>query len=209
LTRPRRSRLVDLLDRQSPQFRQSRAARLGCLALVTLLGTLALPPPAAAQDLYGWTVGLMGGVGGSVDVKPGSRSFSNAGYQLEGLALIEPRTQLGLRVGHLDLGGKNTLFGSRVGADLSYVTLAGQYMYEESYYDSGLYLGLGAYRLGGKDAISGGSASKTAAGGVFGVTGEFKATRRLALLIELSAHYIDVRNAHIFAMAHGGLAFHF
>jgi hypothetical protein len=179
------------------------------LAPLLILGALALPPAAAAQDIYNWGVGLMGGVGGSADVKPGSRSFDNASYQLEGFGVIEPRTQLVLRLGHLDLGGKGTLFGSRVGADLSYVTLAGQYMYQESYYDSGIYLGLGAYRLGGKDAASGASASKTTIGGVFGVTGEFKATRRLGLLIELSAHYVDVRNAHVYAMAHGGLAFHF
>jgi hypothetical protein len=151
----------------------------------------------------------MGGVGGSVDVKPGSRSYSNASWQVEGLVVTETHTLLGVRAGHLALGGKDTLFGSRTGADLSYVTIAGQYMFQESYYDSGVYLGLGGYRLGGNDAVTGASASKTVAGGVLGFTGDFRATRRISVVVELSGHYIDIRNAHIFAMAHGGLAFHF
>jgi len=204
--RHRRSPLVHLPDRRS---RAVRAARMGRRALFATLATLALPAAAAAQDLYNWSVGVMGGVGGSVDVKPGSRNFSNGSWQVEGLVLTEPRTFLGLRVGHLALGGKDRLFGSRVGADLSYVTLAGQYMYEESYYDSGVYLGLGAYRLGGNDAITGASASKTVAGGVLGLTGDFKASKRFSVVAEISGHYILIRNAHIYAMGHAGLAFHF
>jgi hypothetical protein len=224
LTRHGRKRSVNFVDRLDrpasrlgvrPESRPAArpAARLrlarACMALATLAGALALPAAAAAEDLYDWTVGLMGGVGGSADVKPGSRDFSNGSYQLEGLLLTEPRTLVGIRVGHLSLGGKDTLFGSRLGADLSYATIAGQYLYEETYYDSGIFLGAGAYRLGGKDAVTGASASKTAIGGVFGVTGEFRAARRFGLVIELSAHYIDVRQSHIFAMAHGGLAVHF
>lgn len=204
--RHRRSPLIHLPDRRS---RAARAARVGRLALLATLATLALPAAAAAQDLYNWSVGVMGGVGGSVDVKPGSRNFSNGSWQVEGLVLTEPRTFLGLRFGHLALGGKDRLFGSRVGADLSYVTLSGQYMYEESYYDSGVYVGLGAYRLGGNDAVTGASSSKTVAGGVLGVTGDFKASKRLSVVAEISGHYILIRNAHIYAMGHAGLAFHF
>jgi len=205
--RHRRSPLVHLPDRRPRPA--SRAARALCMALLAALATLALPAAASAQDLYNWSVGVMGGIGGSVDVKPGSRDFSNASWQIEALALTESRTFLGLRVGHLALGGKDTLFGSRVGADLSYVTLSGQYMYEESYYDSGVYLGLGAYRLGGNDAVTGASASKTVAGGVLGLTGDFKASKRFSVVLEISGHYIDIRQAHIYGMAHGGLSFHF
>jgi hypothetical protein len=206
LTRHRPSPLVNLPDRRS---RPGRAARVASLTLLATLATLAQPAAASAQELYNWTVGVMGGVGGSVDVKPGSRSFSNASWQVEGLVLTERSTFLGVRVGHLGLGGKDTVFGSRTGADLSYVTIAGQYTYQESYYDSGIYLGLGGYRLGGNDAVTGASASKTVAGGVIGFTGDFRATRRVSVVIELSGHYIDIRNAHIYAMAHGGLALHF
>jgi hypothetical protein len=209
--------VVNLPDRRSPParpawFARHRHGRLraACgVAGLAVVSALALPGPAAAQNLYNWTVGVMGGAGGSADVKPGSRNFSNLSWQVEGLALTETRTFLGLRVGHLALGDKNTLFGTRRGADLSYVTLAGQYNYVESYYESGVYLGLGAYRLGGKDAVTGASASKTVAGGVLGLTGDFRASRRVSVVIEVSGHYIDVRNAHIFAMAHGGLALHF
>jgi hypothetical protein len=205
--RHRRSPLVHLPGRRSRPA--SRAARRLCMALLAALATLALPAAASAQDLYNWSVGVMGGIGGSVDVKPGSRDFSNGTWQVEALALTESRTFLGLRVGHLGLGGKDTLFGTRVGADLSYVTLSGQYMYEESYYDSGVYLGLGAYRLGGNDALTGASASKTVAGGVLGLTGDFKASKRFSVVLEISGHYIGIRQAHIYGMAHGGLSFHF
>jgi hypothetical protein len=206
LTRHRPSPLVNLPDRWS---RPGRAARVASLTLLATLATLAQPAAASAQELYNWTVGLMGGVGGSVDVKPGSRSYSNASWQVEGLVVTERHALLGVRVGNLALGGKDTLFGSRTGASLSYVTIAGQYMFQESYYDSGVYLGLGAYRLGGNDAVTGASASKTVAGGVLGITGDFRATRRVSVVFEVSGHYIDIKNAHIFAMAHGGLALHF
>jgi hypothetical protein len=214
LTR-QRSPLPSPPDRRSgrslPSRRPSRvrAARGPGLARLAVLVALALPGAAPAQDLYNWTVAVMGGIGGSVDVSPGSRDFSNGSWQVEALALTEPRTYIGLRLGQLSLGGKDTLFGTRVGAGLSYATLSGQYMFEESYYDSGVYLGLGAYRLGGDDAITGQSASKTAAGGVLGVTGDFRASRRFSVVAELSGHYIDIRNAHIYGMAHAGLAFHF
>ncbi|MBV8200104.1 MAG: hypothetical protein JOZ15_05710 [Acidobacteria bacterium] len=206
MTRHRPSPLVNMPQRRS---RPGRAARVAGLTLLAILAALAQPAAASAQELYNWTVGVMGGVGGSVDVKPGSRSYSNASWQVEGLVVTETHTFLGVRAGHLDLGGKDTLFGSRTGADLSYVTIAGQYMFQESYYDSGVYLGLGAYRLGGNDAVTGASASKTVAGGVLGITGDFRASRRISVVVELSGHYIDIRNAHIFAMAHGGLALHF
>jgi len=207
--RQRRSPLVHPPGRRSRPAHAARLAGLASLALLASVASLALPASASAQDLYNWNVGVMGGVGGSVDVKPGSRNFSNGTWQVEGLALTEPRTFLALRVGHLALGGKDTLFGSRVGADLSYLTLSGQYMFEESYYDSGVYLGLGAYRLGGNDAITGASASKTVAGGVLGLTGDFKASKRFSVVVEISGHYIDIRNAHIYGMAHGGLSYHF
>ena len=206
MTSHRRSLLVGLPDRRS---RPVRAARVYSLALLAALATLALPAAAAAQDIFNWNLGALGGVGGSPDVKPGKRTYGNATWQIEGLALTEPRTFLGVRLGHLALGGKDTAFGSRVGADLSYVTIAGQYMFEESYYDSGVYLGLGAYRLGGNDAVTGASASKTVAGGVLGLVGDFKASKRFSVVLEISGHYIDIRNAHIYAMAHGGLSFHF
>ncbi len=185
------------------------AGRLGWLAMLVIAGTLMLPVGAAAQDLYSWSVGVLGGLGGSQDVSPGSRSFAHASWQIEGQAVTDPNVSLGLRVGQLSLGGNTALFGTRLGADLSYVTLAGQYTFQESYYDSGIYIGLGAYRLSGTDVFTGASADTTAAGGVIGITGEFKATRRFGVIVELSAHYIDVSGSHIFGMAHGGLAFHF
>ncbi len=179
------------------------------LPLLALLALLALPGAAAAQDLYSWSVAALGGLGGSADVKPGSRSLDNGGWQLEGSVVTDPSVALVLRIGDLGLGGRNTLFATRFGADLSYLTLSGQYRFQESYYDSGIYLGIGGYRLGGTDAFSGAPATTTAIGGVLGFTGEFKATRRFGVLVELSGHYVDLKDAHLFGMAHAGLAFHF
>jgi hypothetical protein len=178
------------------------------LAMLALLALLALPGAAAAQDLYTWTVAAMGGLGGSTDVQTGSRSFDHGGWQLEGSVVTDPSVALVLRVGDLGLGSRSTQFGDVLGADLAYLTLAGQYRFQESYYDSGIYLGIGGYRLGGNN-LAGSSASTTAIGGVLGFTGEFKATRRFGVLVELSGHYVDLKDVHLFAMAHAGLAFHF
>lgn len=183
--------------------------RRGILAALAITAVLTLPAAAVAQELYSWSVGALGGIGGSVDVSPGSRSFANGSWQLEGQAVTDPNVSLGLRLGQLSLGGNSTLFGTRFGAGLSYVTLAGQYTFQESYYDSGVYLGLGAYRMSGTDATTGASSTRTVAGGVIGITGEFKATRRFGVLVELSGHYIDLTGSHIFGMAHAGVAFHF
>jgi hypothetical protein len=183
--------------------------RRGWLAALLLAGALTLPAAAAAQDLYSWSVAAMGGIGGSEDVSPGSRSFSHGSWQLEGQTVTDPSVAVGLRVGQLTLGNNSTLFGTRYGAGLTYVTLAGQYTFQETYYDSGVYIGLGGYRLSGTDAFSGASSDRTAAGGVIGITGEFKATRRFGVVVEISGHYVDISGSHIFGMVHGGLAFHF
>jgi hypothetical protein len=210
LIRDRRMLLLNRPDGSSRRRSASAAVgRPGWLAMLAVAGALTLPAGAMAQDLYSWSVGLLGGIGGSEDVSPGSRSFAHPSWQLEGQAVTDPSVFLGLRVGQLSLGGNTTLFGSRLGADLSYVTLAGQYTFQESYYDSGIYIGLGAYRLSGTDVSTGASSDTTAAGGVIGITGEFKATRRFAVIVELSAHYVDISGSHIFGLAQGGLAFHF
>ena len=60
--RHRRSLLVHLPDRRPRPA--SRAARGASLALLAALAALVLPAAAAAQDLYNWSVGVMGGVGG-------------------------------------------------------------------------------------------------------------------------------------------------
>ncbi|HEX3126890.1 MAG TPA: outer membrane beta-barrel protein [Thermoanaerobaculia bacterium] len=172
---------------------------------IILLAAFLLPGAARAQEPYTFTVGLLGGIGGSLDADPGD-DLGNTGYQVNLDMVTEPRTHVGFRLGNLALDGEER-FGTLTDAELSYITVAGEYRFPESYYESGIYAGLGGYRLegtrGGRDR------SETAPGLVVGVTGEFRVTRWLAVLIELSGHYADFDEAQFFAIGHGGVAVHF
>jgi hypothetical protein len=167
---------------------------------------LLVPGAARAQEPYSATLSLLGGLGGAEDAEP-SPGFDNQGFQL-GLALLtEPGVLVGVRAGSLELGDGDDAFGSLLDAQLDYATIAGEYRYREGYYDSGLYLGLGAYRLEG--SRGGRDQSDTAPGLVLGITGEFQLVKRLAFLIELSGHYVDLDEARLFGMGHAGLEFRF
>jgi hypothetical protein len=175
------------------------------LIAAALLGS---PGAASAQqdELYTFTVGVLGGLGGSVDAEPGD-SLSNPGLQLNLSMVTEPQTHLGLRLGQLALDD-DEVFGSLTDADLTYVTLGGEYRFSERFYDSGVYIGLGGYRLEGT-SFAGSDEEDTALGLTIGLTGEFPITRWLGVLIELSGHYADLEEAQIFGMGHAGLAIHF
>jgi len=149
---------------------------------------------------------LLGGLGGSWDVEPGD-GFKSSGFQLNLGMVTEPRTIVSFRLGKLNLDNED-LFGSLHDADLSYVTVGGEYRFLETYYDSGVYLGLGGYRLRGTRS-DGRSDDQTAVGLAVGITGEFPINRWFGVLLEVSGHYADLDEAKIFGMAHGGVAFHF
>jgi hypothetical protein len=177
-----------------------------CLRRLTLLAALLLLPGAArAQEMYTFTAGLLGGIGGSLDAEPGD-DLGNTGFQLNLTMVTEPRTHVGFRLGQLSLDGEER-FGSLTEAELSYVTVAGEYRFPQSYYESGLYIGLGGYRLEGSRGSQ--DEQDTAIGLNLGVTGEFRVTQWLGVLIELSGHYADLDDAQFFAMGHGGIAIHF
>lgn len=168
---------------------------------------LAVAAPAAAQELYTFTVGAFGGVGGSLDADVGD-GLDGTGFQLGASMVTEPRTRIALRAGQLSLADGER-FESLTDADLEYVTLAGEYRFFESWYAPWAYIGLGGYRLGGDDLFGGGEAEDTAVGLAIGLTGEFTLTRRLDLVGEVSGHYVDFEETNVFAMGHVGLAFHF
>lgn len=175
-------------------------------AVFALVATVFLLPAAArAQELYTFTAGLLGGVGGSLDVEPGD-DLGNSGFQLNLTMVTEPRTHVGIRVGRLGLDSQE-FFGSLSEAELSYITLAGEYRFPESVYESGLYIGLGGYRLEG--SRGGRDEADTSLGLAVGVTGEFRVTQWMGILLELSGHYADFEEAQFFAMGHGGIALHF
>ena len=179
--------------------------RLRLTRLFVLAALLLLPGAARAQELYTFTASVLGGLGGSLDADPGD-DLGNTGFQLNLTMVTEPRTQVGFRLGRLGLDSQDR-FGSLSEADLSYVTVAGEYRFPQSYYESGLYLGLGGYRLEG--TRGGQDESDTAVGLTLGVTGEFKVTQWLGVLVELSGHYADLDEAQFFALGHAGLAIHF
>lgn len=174
--------------------------------LFLVLALSALPGPAGAQELYNFTVGAMGGLGGSVDADPGD-SLTNTGFQLNLTMVTEPSTHVGFRLGNLALDD-DELFGSLSDAELSYATIGGEYRFREPYYQSGLFVGLGGYRLEGT-AFDGSDESDTALGLSIGATGEFPLTRWLGVLVELSGHYADFDEAQFFVMGHAGFAVHF
>lgn len=171
-----------------------------------LLALLSLPGASYAQEHYTYSAGALGGIGGSFDASPGN-SYSNSSFQLNVSMVTEPTTQVGLRVGKINLD-KESLFGSLHNAGLTYATIGGEYRFQESYYESGLFLGLGAYRLNGTRA-DGRSGDQTSVGLTGGVTGEIPLNDRIGVLLELSGHYVNLREAKIYGIAHGGLAIHF
>ncbi len=171
-----------------------------------LIGALLLLPGAAgAQELYTYSVGLLGGIGGSFDANPGG-SLTNQSFQLNLGMVTEPHTHLILRVGKLALD-KDSLFGSLSNAKLDYLTIGGEYRARQAFWDSGLYLALGGYRLYGDQ--SGRDRQETSVGLAVGATGELPITRHLAVLAEISGHYIHFRDAQFFAMGHAGFTVHF
>ena len=177
---------------------------LACAALTCAM--LLLPGAASAQELYNYTVGALGGIGGSLDAEPGD-DLGNTGFQLNLTMITDPRTHVGFRIGKLGLDN-DEFFGSLRDAELTYATIAGEYRFRQSYYESGFYLGLGGYRLEGI-AADDEDTRDTSFGVAIGVTGEFKINRWCGVLIELSGHWADFEEAQVFGMAHGGLAVHF
>jgi hypothetical protein len=194
------------ITEQGASHRRQRRPWAGLAGLAVLLALPAFPSAARAQEQSTYTVGVLGGIGGSFDATPGD-GYSNSSYQLNLAIQTEPATQVGLRIGRINLD-KQTLFGSLHDAGLTYATIGGEYRFRESYYESGLFLGLGAYRLSGTRA-DGRSGDQTSVGLTGGVTGEIPLTGRLGILLELSGHYVNLREAKLYGIAHGGLTFHF
>ena len=174
--------------------------------LLLILGLLLLPAAAGAQELYSYTVGVFGGLGGSFDADPGD-SLTNTGFQVNLGVVTEPRTHLVLRTGRLKLD-EDEFFGSLRDAELNYATIGGEYRSRGEFYDSGIYVALGGYRLEGTTA-AGDDSRDTSWGLSVGVTGELPIKRWIGVQAEISGHYIDFDEEQFFAMGHAGIVFHF
>ena len=178
-----------------------RISRLVPIAAV-VLSTLA-PATVQAQDHYTYTLSGLGGVGGSLD----DGGLGNESFGL-GLSLLrEDRVHIGLRLVKVDFDSQEQI-GSLGDVSLQYLTAGGEYRFLESFYESGLFLGLGVYELEGLNS-DGLRQSETSVGLVLGVTGEFEINRRLGFLLEFMGHVTNLDNSNLFATGHAGIAAHF
>ena len=159
---------------------------------------------ATAQERYSFTASLLGGFGGSLDADP-DPGFGNQTFQLGFSWITQPRTSVGLRLGSVDFGDETL---DRVtDADLTYLTIAGEYRTRDRFYDSGVYIGLGVYSM---DALaSTGSVSEEAVGLTIGVSGDFPVTPRWSVLIELAGHYAELDQTQLFVNGLVGVAYRF
>lgn len=167
--------------------------------ILFLLAALA-PSGASAQSPYNYSLALMGGLGGSTDAQPDA-SLDNFGWQARFTMELERHTLFAARAGQLALTSDNALFDS----DLSYITVSGEYRFPAGFYESGLFIGLGAYDLSGDFLVE----DETGIGLTLGASGDFRITDRLTFVLEFSGHYADLDYAQIFLMGHAGVSFHF
>ena len=177
--------------------------QLLCLATTLLFLAVTLGAgPAAAQAHFKRVSGFVG-FGGSGDGEP-ENGLDHSSLQL-GLAFAaEKDLMVGVRLGRLDIGGEG--FGLRKSPDLTYVSASGEYLFNEGYFTSGVFLGLGWYQL--SDGGSG-LGSETSAGVNLGLTAEFAVNRRVSILVEFSAHYADLEGIDVFAFVHTGIGYRF
>lgn len=171
-----------------------------------LVAGLALSPALPAQDSSTFVASLAGGIGGSFDAGHG-HEFDHRALQVGVGMLTNDRTWTMLRAGRLDFD-RNYDIGGLDHAELTYVTLAGEYRFRQPSYDYGIYLGLGGYELSGRDALLG-DTSENGLGLAFGLTGDFDVTRHFSLVAEFSAHYAFLDRADVYGLALGGVAVHF
>lgn len=175
---------------------RQRSLSLSLAGFVAVLLFAAGPQAVLSQENDLFTLSLVGGAGSAMDAA--HSDFSNPSLQLGYTVEIDPEVQIGVRVGSIGFGSKDVVNGRR-GPTLTYATVAGGYQFREAIYDSGIYMGVGLYRMAGA----------ARAGVVLGYTGDFEVTRRWSVLLELTGHYADFRHDQAFAQVMAGVAWHF
>ncbi|MEE8277837.1 MAG: hypothetical protein V3R89_03865 [Thermoanaerobaculia bacterium] len=179
-----------------------RRIRLSAMLLIVV--ALAHPAAGAAQELYTFTVSLLGGIGGSLDVDEGG--FGNTSFQLGFSALTDQRIHFAARLGEIDFGSQK--LETLTDVSLTYLTLGGEYHTAESFYESAVFLGIGAYNLEAT-RIEVGSVDETSFGGFVGVLGDFEISPKWVFRIEGAVHYVDVEKVVLFATVQGGVVYRF
>ena len=178
----------------------------GTLRGVALAVAVLAASPAMAFDNYTFTAALYGGFGGSLDVSD-EDPFDQTALQIAGGVLMQERTFAVLRVGRIEFENDH-LFADRLGAELEFLNLSGEYRFRQPAYDFGLFIGVGSYRLSGKTPF-GGENDETVIGFALGATGDFDLTRHLSIVAEIDFHYALFDEANLYGAALAGLAVHF
>lgn len=176
------------------------------LLAVALLVAAFAPAAARAQDDYTFTAGLLGGFGGSFD-QSSDADLDHRAIELAFGMVTNDRTLTMVRFGELEFDSDLSVEGL-FDAELTFLTIAGEYRFRQPSYDYGVYLGLGGYQLSGEDPFEG-EVDDRGLGLALGFTGDFDLTRRLSVVVEISAHYAFLDRADLYGMALGGLAVHF
>jgi hypothetical protein len=164
--------------------------------------------PARAVEPFLLNIGVLGGVGGPLDADSPDPGTSQRGLELQVGMYTEPHTLVQLRLGRLEFGDSDQL-GDLFTPELEYATVAGEYRFYKNWYDSGLFLGLGAYRLSGERLAGGPADEETAIGLTGGITGDFEITHHVGVLGQLTGHYANLDQAQLFGTALVGIAVKF
>ncbi len=182
---------------EHPRFPRGHAV---AVALVSTGLLLAGGGNADAQERYSYIVSLSPSLGGSVDGDPDG-GLDNSGFQGSFSWRTEPRTVVGVRFGNFDLSGR---LGALTDPTFRYATISGEYRFQELYFQSGVFFGLGLYQLSGA-----GDLSEEGAGLTVGVTGDFPINERFSVQVELAGHYADLDSASTFGGVQVGVAWQF
>ena len=177
------------------------------LTILLLVAFAAAPLAAQGTEPYSFDLGLLGGTGGSVDLDP-DPGLTNPAYSAFALMVTERYTLVGVRAGRIQFDESKGYGKDLVKADLEYAALVGEYRYPKTFYDLGIYLGVGAYQVQG-ELPDGKEQNDTALGFAFGLTGEFRLYRSLYLAAETNVHYAFLDEAHLFGGAFVGLGVRF
>lgn len=167
--------------------------------LASILVTFLAAVPASAKENF--SIGLMAGLGGALDSSVDA-GFGGSSWQAIFTVQTKPKTSWSLRVGELDLESD---LSAQFDTTMTYYTLAGEYRSADSFFESGMYFGLGFYEVDGTPVLG----SESQLGLNFGVTGEFEITKRISFLAEVSSHFTDLDYGQLFVIGHGGITFHF
>jgi len=183
-------------------------ARKTAPLLLALLVALSLAGEASARNLesYLFTAGALGGRGGSFDLDP-DPGLSNPAWLVYAGMATDLQTQVSLRLGRLEFD-EDAGFGDLEKADLEFAVLAGEYRFPKTYYDVGVYLGLGGYRVDGL-AADGENVDDSGLGVAFGITGDYRIWRNFFLTAEINAHYVFIDRANLFGTALAGVSIRF